>query len=115
MKIIIAGSRTITEYHLVEEAIRIAGFNITEVVSGTARGVDQLGEQWAAANNIPVRRFPADWNRYGRRAGYIRNAEMGVYAQGAVIVWDGSSAGTESMIEILKRRNLPTYIHQIHK
>ena len=47
MKVIIAGSRGVEDYALVEEAVKQSGFDITEVVSGTARGVDLLGEHWA--------------------------------------------------------------------
>lgn len=66
MKTIIAGSRTINDPSLVEQAVRKSGFKITEVLSGGARGIDQLGEAWARQNNLKVRRFPAEWNRYGK-------------------------------------------------
>ncbi|HXG66007.1 MAG TPA: SLOG family protein [Blastocatellia bacterium] len=76
MKVIIAGSRDITDYEVVKRAIEESGFEITEVVSGTAAGVDQLGEWWAELRAVPIARFPADWMNYGMRADAIRNAQM---------------------------------------
>lgn len=59
MKTIIAGSRTIADYELLEQSIAECGWQITEVVSGGASGVDALGEEWATRNSVPCVRFPA--------------------------------------------------------
>jgi len=111
MRCIIAGSRTITDYATVIEAIIKSGFGITEIVSGTARGVDSLGEQYALENNIPIKKFPANWDKYGKSAGYRRNAEMAEYADSAIILWDGVSKGTQHMFRLME--NKPTYITTI--
>lgn len=103
MKVVIAGSRGITDYNLVEVAIAQTDFSIGEVVCGTARGVDTLGELWAIQHGIPVHKFPADWGRFGRAAGMYRNAEMASYADGAIILWDGESKGTLDMIDRMRR------------
>jgi hypothetical protein len=95
-KVIIAGSRNVTDLDLVAGAIEASGFPISEVVSGGAPGVDTLAEQWAREHGIPVTRFPAEWSRYGRRAGPIRNKEMAVYGEALIVVWDGKRAGTKS-------------------
>lgn len=110
MKVIIAGSRGIAEYPLVERAVRESGFQVTEVFSGGARGVDCLGEEWARRNGIPVRRFPADWERDGKRAGFLRNEQMADCAEALIAVWDGRSPGTKHMIEIAKKRGLKMFI-----
>lgn len=110
MRTIIAGSRTITDYQVVCRAIANSGFTITEAVSGTAQGVDQLGEQWAQENSIPIKRFPAAWKIHGRAAGPIRNEEMAKYAQAAVICWDGESRGTASMIQLAHQYGLRVFI-----
>lgn len=112
MKTIIAGSRTIRSYSVVDTAVKLSGFRITEVVSGAARGVDILGEQWAARHGVPCRVFEADWNRWGKRAGYLRNVEMGEYAEALIAVWDGISPGTKHMINIAYGRGLKVYIYQ---
>ncbi|HHN74956.1 MAG TPA: DUF2493 domain-containing protein, partial [Acidobacteria bacterium] len=74
MKVIIAGTRVKTPFETLLAAIEQSGWadRICEVVSGGASGVDRLGEHWARTRGIPVRRFEANWNRYGRRAGMIR-------------------------------------------
>lgn len=98
MRTIIAGSRTITSYQTVCECIKDSGFTITEVVSGAARGVDKLGEMWAKENKVAIKQFPADWDKFGRKAGHIRNEEMAQYATCLIAIWDGESPGTGSMI-----------------
>ena len=110
MKTIIAGSRTITDYEVVKQAIIESEFQITEVVSGAARGVDRLGERWAQENGVPVKRFPADWKAYPKFAGIKRNAEMGNYAEALIAIWDGRSRGTENMIKISEPKGLKVFV-----
>jgi hypothetical protein len=113
MKIIVAGSRHLDDWESVCNAIDGSPFAITEVVSGTAIGIDQLGEAWAAANGIPVKAFPAPWKEKGKLAGKIRNIEMAVYADGLVAVWDGMSPGTAHMIAYMVLLNKPVHIYTI--
>ena len=113
LKVIIAGSRTILNYRQVCIAVKLSAFNITEVVSGVAKGPDKLGEQWAAEHNIPVKRFHADWNRLGRAAGPIRNQQMGEYADAAVIVWDGSSSGSKNMMDVMHQLTKPCFVYTV--
>ena len=113
MKTIIAGSRGIKDYLIVEQAIKESGFKITEVVSGGANGVDKLGVKWAERHGIPVKHFPANWDKHGKAAGPIRNAEMAKYANAAVIVWDGESRGTANMIEEAKTKGLQGFVYNI--
>ena len=117
MRVVIAGSRSITDYRIVERALDVPlrqyGWKITEVVSGTARGVDRMGEQWAVANHIPFRRFPADWEHYGKLAGVMRNRAMADYADALVAVWDGGSRGTKNMIEEMRARSKPVYVLRV--
>ncbi len=110
MKVIIAGSRAISDQAIVAKAIAASCYPISEVVSGAARGVDQLGEQWARANGIPVHRMPADWRSHGRSAGMRRNAEMAQYAEALIAVWDGRSSGTKHMIECAHRKGLRVFV-----
>jgi hypothetical protein len=110
MKVIIAGSRTITDYALVEQAVAESGFPITEVVSGRARGVDALGEQWAVRHHVPIRYFPADWAKHDKGAGPIRNQEMAHYADALILVWDGQSRGSAHMKSVAERRGLIIHV-----
>lgn len=103
MKTIIAGSRTINNYNIVKSAIEKVvnsddGWTITEIVSGGAKGIDSLGERWAKNNDIPIKRFVADWEQYGKAAGPIRNTLMAKYSDCLIAIWDGKSRGTSHMI-----------------
>lgn len=111
MKVIVAGSREGFVARNVFEAIEESNFLITEIVSGTARGVDKDGEYYARCNKLPLKQFPANWNLYGKAAGHIRNKEMALYADALVAVWDGKSPGTKNMIETMKSLNKPVYVY----
>jgi len=110
MKVIIAGGRDITDPNLVLEAIDKSWFNITEVVCGMARGVDTLGKEWAEAHGIPVKEFPANWSKFHRAAGPIRNAEMAKYADALIAIMKPGSKGTKSMVEIAHKHKLKVFV-----
>ena len=109
MKVIIAGSRDISRFRLISDAVKESGFKITEVISGAAREVDKTGEEWAVINKIPVRPFPAKWAIYGKVAGYIRNKEMALEADALILIWDGKSKGSASMLVEAKRADLQIF------
>lgn len=112
MKIVIAGSRGITDYTVLKDAIAQTDFSdITEVVSGCARGVDTLGERWAKSANVPIKEFRADWARFGKSAGIYRNAEMAEYSDGLIALWDMESRGTLHMIDCMRKRNKPFEVY----
>lgn len=114
MKTIIAGSRDINDLRLLEKAIEDSGFNITEVICGGARGVDNLGRKWAGnGNRTPVKMFPAQWNKFGKSAGYRRNVQMADYGEALIALWDGKSKGTKHMIDIAISKKLKVYVHII--
>ena len=110
MKTIIAGSRNITDFSTVCEAIDESGFQVTEVVSGKARGVDTLGEKWAKVVGVPVKEFPADWEKFGKAAGPIRNKQMGIYSDCAIVIYNPEiSKGSKNMIDTMKKLGKPVY------
>lgn len=111
MKTIIAGSRGATQYKFIELATQLCYFEVTSVVSGTCRGGDKLGERYATANNLPLELYPADWKKYGKSAGFIRNAEMVENADALIAIWDGFSNGTKNMIEIARRKKFPILVY----
>lgn len=112
MKTIIAGSRSIIDESLVYAVIREAGFEITEVVCGCAKGVDTLGMRWARDNEIPVREFPPNFDKFGKAAPLRRNEQMAWYAEAVIIVWDGVSKGTQHMMEFARREKLKLYVRR---
>jgi hypothetical protein len=113
MRTIVAGSRSISNYEIVKAAIEGSGFNITTLISGTARGVDQLGERWAIENGISVEKHPADWNKWGSYAGPKRNKEMAEVAEACIIVWDKESKGTKNMMINALNNNLKLFVYDI--
>lgn len=116
MRVVIAGSRGITNYEVVAKAVAASGFQITTVISGTARGVDQLGEEYASRNDLKVERYPAQWNVGGkvdRAAGYKRNAIMVNIADAVIAIWDGVSPGTKSTIDLAYKKGIPCFVYKI--
>ena len=112
MKLIVAGSREFNNYDLLKKSIQenFQRWEVEEIVSGTARGADTLGEQFAKEYDIPVKQFPANWDLYGKSAGYRRNAEMANYADALIAFWNGESKGTMHMINLAKEKNLKVVI-----
>ena len=113
MKTIIAGSRNITDYGILEAAIAASGFQVTEVISGGARGVDSLGEWFANKNKLPLTIINADWGKFGRAAGHIRNDEMAKVGQALIAIWDGESRGTAHMIDCAYKKGLEVFVWQL--
>lgn len=109
MKYIIAGGRDFNNRNVLYKVLNENRYskNITEIVSGCARGADFLGIEWADVYGLRIARFPAEWDKYGKSAGFIRNADMGAYADAAIIFWDGESKGTKHMIQTMKRLGKP--------
>lgn len=108
MKVIIAGGRDFDDYDCLKVVCDYYLQNKTEieVVSGCAKGADQLGEKYAEERGYSIKRFPAYWNKYGKRAGHIRNGQMAEYADALIAFWDRESRGTGNMIKQAKQNNL---------
>ena len=108
MKVIIAGGRTFNDYDLLcqkcDKALSLQ--SEIEIVSGTANGADKLGERYAIEKGYPIKQFPADWDQFGKGAGYRRNEEMAKYADALIAFWDGKSKGTKHMIDLANRHKL---------
>jgi len=87
------GFKVFTDYDLAKKFLDelIPAGEDTDIVSGTAKGADQLGERYAKEKGYRVKKFPADWVRYGKGAGHVRNKEMAEYANYIVVFWDGRS------------------------
>lgn len=117
MKVIIAGCRQfenpVVFLRIIEDAVRVSQFEVTEVVSGTCEGIDTLGEIWAMSKGIPVKQFPAPWGTRGNWAGHLRNEEMAAYGEALVVVWTGPEAegnighGSADMFRRARQHSLP--------
>ena len=113
MKVIVAGSRDFKDYALLKEFLDklvIFRSDFTEIVSGTASGADKFGERYAQEHNLAIKRFPADWEKYGKAAGHIRNRQMAEYADACVVFWDGQSKGSVNMAKVARELKLPLVV-----
>ena len=120
-RVIIAGSRKFNDYKKMLAVLNYLGIHLinsidpVEIISGHALGADSLGERFAKVYKYPLKLFPADWNKYGKAAGPIRNEQMAKYAAEAdrrmLIAFPiGESRGTKNMIRMAKQYGLETYV-----
>ena len=113
MKVIIAGSRSIDwpsfiqMWDLLPKEIPKL---FTEVVSGGAIGPDSHGEIVAKHNGLDIKRFIPSWTTLGKKAGTLRNVDMGEYADSAIVFWDGESRGSLHMFEYMKSKDKPAIL-----
>lgn len=122
-RVIIAGSRDMADYGAAKKAIAAAlaeiGGGQVRIVSGHCRGADIMGERYAHENGLELSVFPAEWNIYGRRAGFLRNTQMADFAseegnEGALIAfWDGQSRGTKMMIGIARKKGIAVHVFDL--
>jgi hypothetical protein len=103
MKLAIVGSRTFNDYGLLVSSIKDIP-DVTEIVSGGARGADKLAERYAKEKNIPIKIFLPEWDLLGKSAGYIRNKQIVDYCDKVLAFWDGISKGTNHSIKIAENQ-----------
>lgn len=111
-RVIIAGTRDFNDYELLKSycdymlSKKVESGEEIVVLSGGASGADALGEQYAKERGYNILHYPAQWDKYGRRAGPMRNRQMADNADALIAYWDGESRGTKNMIEEAKKRGL---------
>ncbi|MBE6714786.1 MAG: DUF2493 domain-containing protein [Ruminococcaceae bacterium] len=117
-RVIIAGSRN---YHNYDEAKAFIDTFLHKIkndwkivfVSGGCKGADMLGERYAIEKGLPIERFYAEWDKYGRAAGPIRNRLMAEIGDIVICFWDGKSHGTGSMISYARKAGKEVIIKYI--
>ncbi len=113
IRILVVGSRSLTniEYLSVflDKFISDRGYKNedVEIISGGASGTDALAKRYAENNGLKYTEFPAEWDKYGRKAGYIRNRKMHEYiaqvpCRVCIAFWDGESKGTQHSFSLAK-------------
>ena len=110
MKLIIAGSRTFTDYQLLCQTLAPDKHRITQVLTGGARGADRLGIRWAVSHSVRLTGFPADWQRFGKSAGVRRNFQLAQAGDVLVAFWDGQSPGTAHLIQCMRALGKPVVL-----
>lgn len=109
MKIAIVGSRN---YPRPEDIIQYV-YNLSEdsiIISGGARGVDTWAEVAAGVKGLKTKIFPAQWDKYGKSAGFFRNELIVDECDRLVAFWDGKSKGTKHSINLVKKAGKPVEI-----
>lgn len=107
MKLAIIGSRSFNDYSKLQSELKDYASEVTQVISGGAKGADQLGEKWAKEMSKPTTIFLPDWEKYGKSAGFIRNLDIVKNCDMLVAFWDGESKGTLHSIKEAKKLNKP--------
>ena len=117
MKLAIIGSRTFTNYQLLEDKLSSYYFGgitddwlIYEIISGGAAGADSMGAKFAKEQNIKLTEFLPDWKTHGKAAGFIRNEDIIKNCDEVIAFWDGISRGTQNSLSIAKRLKKPTIV-----
>lgn len=115
-RVIIAGGRYFSDYELLKEKCDEflqdeTGEEIV-IISDHALGADSLDERYAQERGFKIETYPADWKKYGRAAGPIRNEQMANIANALIAFWDGKSKGTKNMINLAKKKGLQVFVAQ---
>ena len=116
--VVIAGSREYSDYeelkNFVTESIGVYMKNAEPVIlSGGCRGADCLGERLAAERGWEIRRYPPEWEKYGKAAGPIRNKKMVDDCHFAICFWNGKSRGTKNLIRYAEMKQKPVFLKKI--
>jgi hypothetical protein len=116
-KLIVAGGRDFTDYQKLQFVLLSLGdYALADkevsIVSGMAPGADRLGALFAEEYHVPLHKFPAQWETYGKRAGFIRNSEMAKASDGLVAFWDKKSRGTAHMIKTMESQG--KFVHVVN-
>ena len=106
MKVAVVGSRTIT----VDDLAPYLPPETEEIVSGGAKGIDTCAREYALANRIKFTEFLPEYEKYGRGATIVRNKKIVEYADAVVVIWDGKSKGTKSVLNFCDKFRKPIYI-----
>ena len=116
MRILVCGSRTWTNHETIESALRPFTDNQpnTTVIHGGAKGADTLAGNIAYRIGFLVEEFPADWKRYGKAAGMIRNQQMLVEGKPNIVLafQIGDSRGTQNMIDIARKAGIEVRVYK---
>lgn len=110
MKILVCGSRHFNDF---PELMKVLDrYDITEIIEGEAEGADRLARLYGEYLDIPVRAFPAEWDKYGKSAGPIRNRQMLVEGKPDLcIAFRGpNSRGTQNMINQARKAGIETKV-----
>ena len=109
-RVLVCGSRTWRDGEAIRADLRMIERGST-VITGGARGADQLAETIAHSLGFDVETFLADWRREGRQAGYLRNLRMLATKPDLVLAYQlDDSLGTQHVIDQAGKRGIPVRV-----
>ena len=119
-KLLVCGSRTIRDTTYIQGPTQwaknqieaywyynLACYDELVMIEGAAKGIDTIAKEYAQENDWKIEEYPAEWDKYGKSAGYIRNEIMVKAADEVLILWDGESKGTKHDIDLCEKYNKP--------
>lgn len=131
MRVLVFGSRSVanSRYHeqpvvdahlaVINTVLLLGHGNYAFIIQGEAPGADSAAKAWALRNGVPTLDFPADWNRFGKRAGYLRNKQMldegkPTHAVGFVDKPLAESKGSAMMFDLALKAGIPVHIYNVN-
>ena len=100
MRILVCGGRDFSDADFLSGILDAAKreYGNVEIINGGASGADKLAEAWAFARNVTCAAYPADWKKYGRAAGPIRNQRMLDKGRPELVIAFPGGRGTDDMV-----------------
>jgi predicted Rossmann fold nucleotide-binding protein DprA/Smf involved in DNA uptake len=105
------GSRTFSDYDFLCSVLDPQRKYITQIVSGGARGADTLAFDYATEYNIAVEVFRPDYERYHKKAPFVRNKLIVNNSDIVIAFWDGKSTGTKHTLDYAKTKNIKSLVY----
>lgn len=109
MRILVCGGRDFTNQSIFNQAMEDLLGKVTVIIHGAARGADTLADNWAKEHGLTVEAYPADWDKYGKRAGFIRNSQMLKEGKPDRVIAFPGGKGTEMMINLAHAAKVPVW------
>ena len=104
MRFLVCGGRKFNDYNRLEHILNFyVGLPTDVIIHGGAQGADYLAGVWASVHGVPVEVYPAEWDKYGKSAGYIRNAKMLKEGRPHIVIAFPGGKGTKMMVELAKK------------
>lgn len=107
MRILVCGGRDFSDSNLVSKVLNEYQSHKPTIIHGAAKGADSLSNYWAYENDCDVIAYPANWDKYGKRAGYIRNVQMLNEGKPDLVIAFPGGKGTQMMINLAEAAGIP--------
>lgn len=108
----VVGSREFSDYDYMKSILH--WFEASCIISGAARGADRLAKKYADENSIKCVEFKPNWDKYGKKAGLIRNQQIVTASDAVIAFWDGTSPGTRHSLQLAKEMDKETFVFWKH-